>query len=111
VGDRKPRAGNSPTHAAEHLGTTDKAIVSYRRMLLSAIGQGGPTRAKKPPMWPLDRHAAGRDPRTHRHRRHGSDEGCRVLLWKGRFDKARRPQRLPEAGAKTIPPLGPRRPQ
>ena len=41
--------GRIQDRTREHLGTTDKAIVAYRRMLLSAIGQvanGG-----KPPMW------------------------------------------------------------
>jgi hypothetical protein len=49
--------GRIQDRTREHLGTTDKAIVAYRRLLLSAIGQvagGG-----KPPMW-LDAERAAR---------------------------------------------------
>jgi hypothetical protein len=41
--------GRIQDRTREHLGTTDKAIVAYRRMLLSAIGQVA--NGEKPPMW------------------------------------------------------------
>jgi len=41
--------GRIQDRTREHLGTTDKAIVAYRRMLLSAIGQVA--NGAKPPMW------------------------------------------------------------
>ena len=40
--------GRIQDRTREHLGTTDKAIVAYRRMLLSAIGQAA--NGEKPPM-------------------------------------------------------------
>jgi phthalate 4,5-dioxygenase oxygenase subunit len=49
--------GRIQDRTREHLGTSDKAIIAYRRMLLSAIGkvaEGG-----KPPMW-LDAERAAR---------------------------------------------------
>src|SRR5258708_39455735 len=48
--------GRIPGRTREHLGATDKAIVAYRRMLLSAIGQVA--NGEKPPMW-LDPGRAG----------------------------------------------------
>src|SRR5260370_820247 len=48
--------GRIQDRTREHLGTTDKAIVAYRRMLLSAIGQVA--NGEKPPMW-LDPGRAG----------------------------------------------------
>ena len=41
--------GRIQDRTREHLGTTDKAIVAYRRMLVSAIGQVA--NGEKPPMW------------------------------------------------------------
>jgi hypothetical protein len=41
--------GRIQDRTREHLGTTDKAIVAYRRMLLSAIGQVG--NGERPIMW------------------------------------------------------------
>ena len=41
--------GRIQDRTREHLGTSDKAIVAYRRMLLSAIGQVAD--GEKPPMW------------------------------------------------------------
>jgi hypothetical protein len=49
--------GRIADRTREHLGTTDKAIVAYRRMLLSALGQVA--NGEKPPMW-LDRVRAAR---------------------------------------------------
>jgi hypothetical protein len=41
--------GRIQDRAREHLGYSDKAIIAYRRMLLSAIGQV--QNGEKPPMW------------------------------------------------------------
>jgi hypothetical protein len=41
--------GRIQDRTKEHLGTSDKAIIAYRRMLLSAISQVAD--GKKPPMW------------------------------------------------------------
>jgi hypothetical protein len=41
--------GRIQDRTREHLGTTDKAIVAYRRMLVSAIGQVA--NGENPPMW------------------------------------------------------------
>ncbi len=69
--------GRIQDRTREHLGTTDKAIVAYRRMLLSAIGQVA--NGAKPPMW-LDHQRAADDPRPGRHRRHGTNRGLGRLL-------------------------------
>ena len=56
--------GRIQNRSREHLGTSDKAIVAYRRLLLSAIGQVA--KGDKPPMWLDDpaRAAAIRGPIT-----------------------------------------------
>jgi hypothetical protein len=55
--------GRIQDRTREHLGTTDKAIVAYRRMLLSAIGKVG--NGEKPLMWlDPDRAATIRGPIT-----------------------------------------------
>jgi len=41
--------GRIQNRTREHLGTSDKAIVAYRRLLLSAIGQV--SSGERPPMW------------------------------------------------------------
>ena len=41
--------GRIQDRTREHLGTSDKAIVAYRRLLLSSIGQVA--NGEKPPMW------------------------------------------------------------
>ena len=69
--------GRIQDRTREHLGNSDKAIIAYRRMLLSAIGQVA--NGEKPPMW-LDtaRAATIRGP-DHR-RRHGPDRRLGGLL-------------------------------
>ena len=91
--------GRIQDRTREHLGTSDKAIVAYRRMLLSAIGQVA--NGEKPPMW-LDpaRAAAIRGPIADR--RHGPDRGLAVLL-EGR--RRAPPQRL-ELGGQDHPAAG-----
>ena len=91
--------GRIQDRTREHLGTSDKAIIAYRRMLLSAIGQVA--NGEKPPMW-LDAERAGADPRPRHRRRHGSDRGLGVLL-----EGLRRPppQRL-ELGGQDHPAAG-----
>ena len=91
--------GRIQDRTREHLGTSDKAIIAYRRMLLSAIGQVA--NGEKPPMW-LDPAARRHDPRPDHHRRHGSDRGLAGLL-----EGLRRapPQRL-ELGGRDPPAAG-----
>ena len=96
--------GRIQDRTREHLGTTDKAIVAYRRMLLSAIGQVG--NGEQPPMW-LDADARRGDPRAGRRRRHGPDRGLGSLL-----EGVRRapPQRLELGGARRRRRWSPERP-
>ena len=69
--------GRIQDRTREHLGTTDKAIIAYRRLLLSAIGQVGERREAADV---ARRRARRRDPRSRRRRRHGPDRGLAVLL-------------------------------
>ena len=101
VGDREPGPHPGPhARASRH---SDKAIVAYRRLLLSAIGQVA--NGEKPPMW-LDpaRAAAIRGPVDRR--RHGPDRGLGVLL-----EGVRRapPQRLELGGQDALAAGGVRR--
>src|SRR5262245_26949471 len=90
--------GRIQDRTREHLGTTDKAIVAYRRMLLSAIGQVA--NGEKPPMW-LDRTraAAMRGPITVDGM--GPTQGWQSY-WK-EFDARRRSGS--SWAAQTLPPL------
>jgi len=90
--------GRIQDRTREHLGYSDKAIVAYRRLLLSAIGQVA--RGEKPPMW-LDpaRAAAIRGPVTVDGM--GPTEGWEAY-WK-EFDEHRRKES--SWAAKTRSPL------
>ena len=77
--------GRIQDRTREHLGYSDKAIIAYRRLLLSAIGQVG--RGEKPPMW-LDAGAGRHHSRAGDRRRHGPDRGLGGLL-----EGIRRPRR------------------
>ena len=90
--------GRIQDRTREHLGTTDKAIVAYRRMLLSAIGQVG--NGERPIMWldPL-RAAAIRGPVAIDGM--GPTEGWEAY-WK---DVDVRRRRASSWAADTVPPL------
>ena len=90
--------GRIQDRTREHLGTTDKAIVAYRRMLLSAIGQVA--NGEKPPMW-LDPARAGAIRGPVAIDGMGPTEGWQAY-WKD-FDARRRSGS--SWAAKTMPPL------
>ena len=91
--------GRIQDRTREHLGTSDKAIVAYRRMLLSAIGQVGERREAADV---ARRRARGDDPRPGHHRRHGPDRAAGRTT--GRSSTPRRRSGSSWA-AKTRPPL------
>src|SRR5499426_4617960 len=90
--------GRIQDRTREHLGTSDKAIVAYRRLLLSAIGQVA--NGDKPPMW-LDaaRAAQIRGPIT-------VDGLCPADGWQAYWkDVDRRRRGGSSWAAATLPPL------
>ena len=67
--------GRIPDRTKEHLGTTDKGIVLYRRILLDAIEKNA---AGEKPLMMLDEQKRARPHRPSRDRRHRRDGRLRT---------------------------------